>query len=118
MSTPPAKSPITTHALDTALGRPVAGMGVELARLDATGAPTVLGVGFTNDDGRAADLMRTPLEPGVYRLRFDTAGYFAATGRETFFPRATVEFTVTAGREHYHVPLLVSPFGYSTYRGS
>jgi 5-hydroxyisourate hydrolase len=93
-------------------------MAVELARLDVAGAPTVLGTGVTNEDGRATNLMRTPLEPGVYRLRFDTQGYFAATGRETFYPRATVEFTVTAEREHYHVPLLVSPFGFSTYRGS
>jgi 5-hydroxyisourate hydrolase len=112
-------STISTHVLDTALGRPAAGVRVILEQLDETGVAVSLGAGETDGDGRLRDL--TPagemLEPGHYRLRFDVGTYFAASARETFFPSVTVEFRVTGPAAHYHVPLLVSPYGYSTYRG-
>jgi 5-hydroxyisourate hydrolase len=112
-------SAITTHVLDTSLGRPAAGVGVTLERIIHGGEPEVIGRGATDGDGRLRDLappgMRTP---GSYRLRFDTGGYFAAQELDGFYPEVVVTFTVRGGTEHYHVPLLLSPFGYSTYRGS
>jgi 5-hydroxyisourate hydrolase len=80
-----------------------------------TGTPTEIGRARTDRDGRAGDLGPASLEPGSYRLVFDTAGYL---GPEGFFPEVVITFTVTGGAAHYHVPLLLSPFGYSTYRGS
>jgi 5-hydroxyisourate hydrolase len=105
-------SPITTHVLDTAAGRPAAGVPVTLER--GPGWDEV-GSGRTGDDGRLAEL-GSPEAPGTYRLRFDTAAYFGDT--PAFFPEVTVQFTVERPDEHFHVPLLLSPFGYSTYRGS
>jgi 5-hydroxyisourate hydrolase len=112
-------STLSTHILDTALGRPAAGVAVTLERVGAQGAATMAGFGTTDSDGRLRDLppMGQLLSRGDYRLRFDTGAYFAATGRESFYPSVTVEFRVT-DEAHYHVPLLVSPYGYSTYRGS
>jgi 5-hydroxyisourate hydrolase len=111
-------STISTHVLDTALGRPAAGVRVILEQLDDTGVVSI-GVGETDADGRLRELVPAgqALEAGNYRLRFDTGGYFAATRRETFYPSVMVEFSVTS-EGHYHVPLLLSPYGYSTYRGS
>ena len=108
-------SAITTHVLDTARGRPAAGVAIRLER-----GPEVLGSGATDDDGRLRDLLPAgaPLEPGAYRLVFDTGAYFAAQGTEAFYPRVAVDFVVRDGAQHHHVPLLLSPFGYSTYRGS
>jgi 5-hydroxyisourate hydrolase len=107
-------SAITTHVLDTARGRPAAGVAVALER-----GGTVLARGATDPDGRLRDLLPDgPLEPGRYRLVFDTEGYFAAEGTEAFYPEVSVVFRVREGGEHFHVPLLLSPFGYSTYRGS
>lgn len=110
-------SAITTHVLDTARGRPASGVAVVLERL-ADGA--ALGRGETDADGRLRDLLPAgaPIEPGAYRLVFDTAGYFAAQGVESFYPEVAIVFQVKNGGEHFHVPLLLSPFGYSTYRGS
>jgi 5-hydroxyisourate hydrolase len=107
-------SPITTHVLDTAQGRPAAGVAVTLER-----GPdwTEVGGGRTGDDGRLAELDGAEAA-GPYRLRFDTGAYFEAAGTRAFFPEVTVEFTVERPDEHHHVPLLLSPFGYSTYRGS
>jgi 5-hydroxyisourate hydrolase len=107
-------SPITTHVLDTARGRPAAGVPVVLER-----GPdwSEVGSGETGEDGRIAGL-GSPEAPGPYRLRFDTAAYFEADGTRAFFPEVTVQFTVERPEEHHHVPLLLSPFGYSTYRGS
>jgi 5-hydroxyisourate hydrolase len=106
-------STVSTHVLDTALGRPAAGVPVTLE--DATGEP--IASGSTDGDGRAGSLGPDDLGPGSYRLRFDTASYFAATGQEPFFPEVAVTFAVAAG-QRYHVPLLLSPYSYSTYRGS
>ncbi len=111
---------ISTHVLDTALGRPAAGLAITLERLDAGGLASRVGGGTTDGDGRVRELNATgaTLAPGDYRLRFDTGAYLASTGRDVFYPVVQVDFRVGAGSSHYHVPLLLSPFGYSTYRGS
>lgn len=104
---------LTTHVLDAATGEPAAGIEVELA--DPSGLP--VGGGTTDADGRAA-LGPEALEPGEYTLAFRTGAYFAARGTPTFYPLVTVTFTVDDSGRHLHVPLLLSPFAYSTYRGS
>ncbi|HVK28738.1 MAG TPA: hydroxyisourate hydrolase [Nocardioides sp.] len=109
------RSAITTHVLDTALGRPAAGVPVRLSRIDD--GSTVLAEATTDDDGRVAELGPDQVPAGTYQLRFDTAAYCAASGQECFYPEVTVTFAVTDQR-HHHVPLLLSPFAYSTYRGS
>ena len=110
---------ITTHVLDTARGRPAAGVPVTL-ELEAAGGWILLGKGTTNADGRISDLLPndTAIEAGVYRLIFDTSIYFAANNVQAFYPQVTVVFKIENPDQHYHVPLLLSPFGYSTYRGS
>ena len=110
---------LSTHVLDTSRGRPAEGVGVQLFRMSSPepSSPEPLGEGVTNADGRVPAIGPEHLEPGDYRLRFDTAGYFAATGTGGFYPEVVVAFTIAEG-EHYHVPLLLNPFGYSTYRGS
>lgn len=103
---------LTTHVLDASSGSPA--VAVALVLTDAAGA--VVDEGVTDDDGRLA-LGPEVLEPGDYSLAFDTGAYFAAQGVPAFYPHVTVAFTVADAR-HYHVPLLLSPFAYSTYRGS
>lgn len=112
-------SAITTHVLDTALGRPASGVHVELEVLEGSGWRTIAR-GATNSDGRLRTLLPDdrPLAPGEYRLVFDTEEYFDRVHPQGFYKRVIVEFTVASGEGHYHVPLLLSPFGYSTYRGS
>jgi 5-hydroxyisourate hydrolase len=110
-------SAITTHVLDTSRGCPAAGVPLELEHATEAGWQPV-GRGTTNGDGRANDLLSSPLKDGRYRLTFDTGAYFRAAGQEAFYPEVSVSFVVAPGEEHYHVPLLLSPFGYSTYRGS
>ena len=110
-------SPITTHILDLANGRPAPGVGVEL-EAEQNGTWKSLGRKKTDDDGRVRDLMTGDLRPGTYRLTFETGAYWRAAGVESFYPAVTITFIVTEGRAHYHVPLLVSPWGFSTYRGS
>ncbi|MEY4512831.1 MAG: hypothetical protein RLZZ450_4953 [Pseudomonadota bacterium] len=113
------KSKISAHVLDTALGRPAADLSVRLDVLEADGTFCSLGTSRTNGDGRVAELLPTsPLEPRVYRVVFETEAYLLATQQEVFYPRVEVSFRVREGEEHYHIPLLLSPFGYSTYRGS
>lgn len=112
------RSPITTHVLDVSLGRPAAGVPVTLARASSLGF-TEIGRGTTNEDGRVTDLLAPgTLVAGTYRISFDLLPYFAKDGRGSFYPHVDIVFTVAAPGEHYHVPLLLSPFGYSTYRGS
>jgi 5-hydroxyisourate hydrolase len=110
-------SPITTHVLDTALGKPAADVAVVLER-QAGSEWTELGRGVTDADGRNRSLMTGDLTAGVYRLTFATGAYFAAQAVAGFFPEVSIVFRVDETRSHYHVPLLLSPFGYSTYRGS
>jgi len=108
-------STLSTHVLDVALGKPAAGVHVTLERVSDG---VVLGEGLTDADGRLLDFVRSgALAADVYRLRFAIGEYFSATQRSTFFPEVVVVFSV-GGDERYHVPLLISPFGYSTYRGS
>ncbi|RMH39135.1 MAG: hydroxyisourate hydrolase [Deltaproteobacteria bacterium] len=107
---------ISTHVLDTARGRPAAGVPVALEMRDGD-AFVPRGSATTDSDGRIARLT-DGIEPGVYRLRFDTGSYFAATGTRGFYPYVDVVIDVRDGDAHYHVPLLLSPFGYATYRGS
>jgi 5-hydroxyisourate hydrolase len=115
---------ITTHVLDTALGRPAAGVPVELERVaqeSVFGGTTewaMVGSGLTDGDGRLRTLTGNTVEPGTYRLRFQTAVYFDALRVKGFFPVVEIQFTIEDGAQHHHVPLLLSPFGYSTYRGS
>jgi 5-hydroxyisourate hydrolase len=113
-------SPITTHVLDTSKGRPAAGVEVSLERREEGGAFKLLGHGKTNQDGRATDLLPegSKLKAGTYRLTFETGGYFKSSGAATFYPSVSVVFQIDKPEPHYHVPLLLSPFGYSTYRGS
>ncbi len=110
---------ISTHVLDISLGVPAAHISVTLERIEEHGI-TRLSSYVTDDDGRVAELVppdeRFPA--GSYRLGFDVAGYFAATRRESFYNRICINFEVDDEPQHYHVPLLLSPFGYSTYRGS
>ena len=113
-----ARSPITTHVLDTAHGRPAAGVAVTLEKHDG-GAFHRLASGVTNDDGRITDLLAPgSLQPGTYRICFALAEYWAKYGDSPFFPEASLVFVINDTTHHYHVPLLVSPYAYSTYRGS
>lgn len=110
-------SAITTHVLDTALGRPAAGVSVRLEQR-GSGGWTVLGDGVTDADGRVREIGPAHVPEGTYRFTFDTGGYFAADGRASFFPEVSITFSVTEPESHYHVPILLSPFAMSTYRGS
>jgi 5-hydroxyisourate hydrolase len=110
-------STVTTHVLDTSLGRPAAGVPVRLERL-AGGQPTPVAEASTDDDGRVREFGPDGLPPGTYRVVFDTAAYFARSGQRTFYPEVAVSFLIEAAGGHYHVPLVLSPFAYSTYRGT
>lgn len=111
-------SQITTHILDTTLGRPAAGVTIVLYEKSG---PDWLEVarGVTNQDGRIPNLLNQELllPLGVYRMNFDVQSYFEQLGVESFYPTVDIVFTIKT-QEHYHVPLLLNPFGYSTYRGS
>ena len=109
---------ITTHVLDTARGRPATDVAVSLARRSGD-AWAELATARTDVNGRVANLLPADLKhpAGTFRLRFDTAAYFAAQGVAPFYPFVEVVFEIR-DTEHYHVPLLVSPFGYTTYRGT
>lgn len=112
-------SAITTHVLDIATGLPAAGVPLRLERL-AGDAWAELATGKTDADGRNRELLQPEdvLEPGTYRMTFDTAAYFEASGTLGFYPYVQVVFVIREDGEHYHVPLLLAPYGYSTYRGS
>jgi 5-hydroxyisourate hydrolase len=105
-------SQITTHVLDLARGAPAEGMAVTLE--GERGEP--LATATTDANGRVAELGPAALAPGVYRLRFDTARHAATAGG--FYPEVTIAFRVADSAQHYHVPLLLGPWGYTTYRGS
>jgi 5-hydroxyisourate hydrolase len=111
---------ISTHVLDTSRGRPAGGIEISLERLNAGEGWSPLSRGITDDDGRVKQFVLTEpqLGPGTYRLVFSVEKYFDGLQQQTFYPEVTVTFLIEGGAEHYHVPLLISPFGYSTYRGS
>jgi 5-hydroxyisourate hydrolase len=114
-------SSVSSHVLDTSLGRPAGHVRARLQLLEAVeGAQhwTTLAEKKTDDDGRIPAFVDGPLGAGTYRVCFDTKSYFEATSQPVFYPQIEVVFAVVPGDEHYHVPLLLSPFGYSTYRGS
>jgi 5-hydroxyisourate hydrolase len=113
-------SAITTHVLDLSAGRPASGVSVQLELAGEGDTWITLARAKTNADGRANELVAagSKLDAGRYRLRFGTGEYFAAKGIESFHPEVTVTFEVRDASQHHHVPLLLSPFGYSTYRGS
>jgi 5-hydroxyisourate hydrolase len=109
---------ISTHVLDAVAGGPAAGMTIRLERVDGA-QPAEIGRAATNADGRCPELTdAVELETGVYELRFETGAYFARTGTPTLYPEVRLVFEVTDASVHYHVPLLLSPFAFSTYRGS
>ncbi|CAN5484275.1 hydroxyisourate hydrolase [soil metagenome] len=113
-------SAITTHILDTSTGKPGAGISVVLERKSHSAGWQAIAEGMTDIDGRLNDLLdtREVFLPGHYRLIFETGPYFLLQNVECFFPQITVSFVVKDPMQHYHVPVLLSPFGYSTYRGS
>jgi 5-hydroxyisourate hydrolase len=104
---------LSTHVLDAVSGRPATGVAVTL--LDAH--HTVLASALTDDDGRVANI-GDDLAAGIFRLRFDTATYFAAHGITGFYPEIVIAFEITDAAARHHVPVLLSPYAYSTYRGS
>ena len=113
-------STISTHILDTSRGRPAGGVAVRLETQNADESWTELSYAWTDDDGRVKPffLVDQPLQAGVYRLTFDTEGYFSALNVECFYPQVALVFRIEDAAQHYHVPLLLNPYGYSTYRGS
>ncbi len=111
-------SQITTHILDTSLGKPAEGVFIELQKKEGQGWQTI-GQGHTNADGRISDLLAvdTTVDPGFYRMFFHVGAYYQNLDTTTFYPEVSIVFEVF-DHTHYHVPLLLNPFGYSTYRGS
>ena len=116
---PAKRTPISTHVLNTASGKPASGVAVVL-QYQAGKNWEELGRGLTDLQGRATDLyqVKKPLQAGTYRLVYETGVYFKGQGAKTFFPQVEIIFEIEKTDEHYHVPLLLSLFGYSTYRGS
>jgi 5-hydroxyisourate hydrolase len=112
-------SQITTHVLDISIGRPAAGVPVILEIEKAGGGWKELNRGVTDGNGRLGELaVPGSLKEATYRLTFDTRAYFEARKVETLYPQVGIVFEVRRASEHYHIPLLLSPYGYSTYRGS
>ena len=112
-------SHITTHVLDLSLGRPAANVAVILEAQSVAGHWTEAARGATDADGRLREWIEAKTLPaGTYRLTFDTRAYFAARKIASLYPQIVIVIEVRAAHEHYHIPLLLSPFGFSTYRGS
>jgi 5-hydroxyisourate hydrolase len=111
-------SQITTHILDTSKGKPASGVSVQLYKNTIAGWDSIA-EGLTNEDGRIPGLLDTSitLQPGFYKLHFDTGSYFTHQQTKGFYPFVEIVFEITSN-QHYHVPLLLNQFGYSTYRGS
>jgi 5-hydroxyisourate hydrolase len=110
---------ITSHVLDTSAGGPAAGLTVRLEQSGpGAGGPAPLAIATTDADGRVRDWLPAGVPAGRYRLVFETGAWFRAAGRDTLYAEVAIDFEVRDGASHYHLPLLLSPFGYSTYRGS
>jgi 5-hydroxyisourate hydrolase len=115
---------ISTHILDITQGQPARNVPVRLERQAADGTWQLLASAHTDHDGRCAQLLseilseNEALTPGAYRLHFDTAAYFGARKIDSFYPFVEITFQVRDGEQHFHIPLLLSPHGYTTYRGS
>ena len=112
-------SQITTHVLDTSIGQPAEGIRIMLQEEIEEEVWNDVAIGVTNSDGRIANFIakdRT-IQPGIYRMHFDIRSYFETHNKKVFYPEVVVMFEISNTR-HYHIPLLLSPFGYSTYRGS
>jgi 5-hydroxyisourate hydrolase len=111
-------SQLTTHILDTSKGKPANGVSISLFK-QTNNEWVLLSTGITNDDGRIPDLLKKDhlLVYGIYKMKFETETYFQHQHIKTFYPYAEIVFTVDSN-DHYHVPLLLNPYGYSTYRGS
>lgn len=107
---------VSTHVLDTMRGGPAAGLEVRLSRVEPDGDLTRIGESQTDADGRIRQFTDDDLEPGDYQLRFDTYPYFQRSGLAAFYPEVSVVFTFEGG--HVHIPLLLSAFGYTTYKGT
>ena len=110
-------STVTTHVLDTSQGQPAAGVPVRLEYLTG-GEPSLVAEASTDGDGRVRELGPDGLPPGIYRVVFEVAEYFARSGQRAFYPEIAISFLVDSADGHYHVPLVLSPFAYSTYRGT
>ena len=112
-------SQITTHVLDTAIGKPAEGIDITLSQF-INNQWKLLNGGTTNSDGRVSDLLpeEKVLKAGRYKVLFVTESYFKRQGIKAFYPYADIVFEIEGDGQHYHIPLLLSPFGYSTYRGS
>ncbi|HNS11469.1 MAG TPA: hydroxyisourate hydrolase [Bacteroidia bacterium] len=112
-------SQLTTHILDTSLGKPASGVKIILEKSGSDNTWTFLSEGTTDSDGRVNNLLNkeSVLSPGNYKLKFDTASYFSGRNVKCFYPSVEIIFEISDST-HYHVPLLLNPFGYSTYRGS
>jgi 5-hydroxyisourate hydrolase len=111
---------ISTHVLDTTRGVPAQDLPVQLERQEESGDWRLLSTGRTDSDGRCSEMLpeSAALSAGAYRLTFDTASYFAAQNFTGLYPMVQITFSVRNGETHFHIPLLLSPYGYSTYRGS
>lgn len=111
-------SPITTHVLDTSSGRPASGIGIQLY-VNNNGSWKLTAEGKTNENGRIGDLLKQDeiLQNGIYKMKFETDSYFSEKKVKSFYPYVEIIFEIDSD-EHYHIPLLLSPYGYSTYRGS
>ncbi len=110
---------LSTHVLDSSTGKPAAGIQITVrSGPGVAGAQRVLATAYTNADGRVTDWGMGELSPGAYQLRFGTGDWFAGQGKSCFYPEVLIAFTVDDDESHYHVPLLLAPYAYSTYRGS
>jgi 5-hydroxyisourate hydrolase len=109
---------ITSHVLDISAGRPASGLTVRLERRGSPDDSAPLASAATDADGRVGDWLPSGIPAGRYRLVFETGAWFQAAGRDNLYPEVCIDFEVVDGVSHYHLPLLLSPFGYSTYRGS
>jgi len=111
---------VSTHVLDTAKGKPARDVSVRLDRQESSGEWKIVGSARTGPDGRCGQLLAEgqSLSPGTYRMAFDTESYFSAQGLRGLYPIVLVTFSVREGESHFHIPLLLSPHGYTTYKGS